>query len=293
MRIAAVLAVLCVIAILAEVECRSRRPDRRPQNVTTTPATRSASCPAIECPDQHGICPYGPNQDENLCPLCGCRPSRHCAVRPMCRMACPNGFENGPDGCPICRCYTPSLTPVLLDASSGAAASNRTTSRHRGHHQRNQQQQPSVTQHARFKTANGTDGTPTVGQLPALMSSGGNQTLPERTCPPMCLMYCEHGLKQDSNGCPICECNSAAVRRRSPECTRPMCAMFCENGFRTDSRGCTICQCFEPGTSAGVVASPQQCPRLRCHTSRRCASGFEVDQDSGCRSCICRQSAGA
>jgi len=70
---------------------------------------------------------------------------------------------------------------------------------------------------------------------------------------PMCAMYCEHGFKKDSTGCPICECLDAADssligrpdgHEVAPSCARrPMCRMSCPFGFKRDADGCEICSC--------------------------------------------------
>ena len=70
--------------------------------------------------------------------------------------------------------------------------------------------------------------------------------VPSLDCPPMvCMMHCEHGMKENSEGCPICECNPGPnegngdddispghdMQDGSVEVCPPMrCLIYCEHG---------------------------------------------------------------
>lgn len=127
---------------------------------------------------------------------------------------------------------------------------------------------------------------------------------------PECLIYCEHGERADSRGCPTCDCLPAPVVASSsdkvetvkpkPDCSRrPMCAMFCTNGFMTGSDGCPVCQCNPSGGGTGSTGGligrpdghelkpnqPDSCknkPICRMF----CQLGFQTGDD-GCDVCAC------
>lgn len=262
-------------------------------------------CPAIECPDERGVCPFGPLEDENGCRLCECKASPRCSGdRAMCMMFCELGFKNGPDGCPTCECFDPA-TATQLPASVATTSTRRENRNHVAHRQNRNH---TTSRHAqRHQGAN--RGDPAAAQLPAAFSVEAADAEPSAVaCPPICMMFCATGMKTDANGCAICECNdgnngtrSGSSRRgggrrssrRGTQCFAPTCAMYCPNGNRRDENGCTLCECHQPGDAPlQLPTSPSlQCPELRCHRTKKCSFGFAVDSSSGCPSCACRTNA--
>jgi hypothetical protein len=269
-------------------------------------ACNPLDCPALECPDDRGVCPHGWREDENGCRLCECKTAPRCTgERPMCSMSCPLGFRNGPDGCPTCQCFDPA-SPAQLPATDAVGVEHRS---HRDHRVHRDHHQPSDRAADRREHRRQGDTGAAAAQLPAVLSVTGTESTPV-ACPPICMMECPNGMKEDANGCAICECNDEGEsstpapgrrggsrrgggrpwRRRGYLCTHPRCAMFCPNGNRRDQDGCTLCECHQPGDAAlQMTVSPSlQCPALRCHRSKKCANGFATDSSSGCPSCVCQ-----
>jgi hypothetical protein len=240
------------------------------------------------------------------------------AERPMCMMSCPLGFRNGPDGCPTCQCFDPAAPSQLpAPAAAGVAVSTRDVHRdhrdHRDHHHSSNR----TAAHPEHHHHGATGASPGAAQLPAaatlsVTSTGADSAAVD--CPPICMMFCQNGMKEDANGCAICACNDEESsspapaagrrggsrhgvdrpwRRRGHQCHRPVCAMYCPTGNRRDSNGCTLCECHQPGDAPlQITTSPSlQCPELRCHRFKKCAHGFVNDATSGCPSCVCRSSA--
>lgn len=271
-------------------------------------ACKPLDCPAIECPDERGVCPYGPRQDENGCQLCECRAAPRCtADRVMCSMFCPQGFQNGPDGCPTCQCFDPASASQLPAPNAAGVATRDVHRNHRDH----------AAGHREHRHQGATGGrSSTAAPLAAVMSVATTDS-PAGECPPICRIYCPNGMKEDSNGCAICECNNGeessdssdsstpapggrrggyrrganrAWRRRGHQCFKPVCAVYCPNGNRRDQNGCTLCECHQPGDAPlQVTVNPSlQCQELRCHRFKKCARGFVTDASSGCPSCVCQ-----
>jgi hypothetical protein len=286
MKILLVCLVICVLQTSFCLAISGRRGGRGRSRTTPAP---SVECPAIECPDNGGVCPYGYKRDEHGCQLCECKASWRCQPnepQPTCRKYCEFGFVVGADGCPTCDCFDPA-TPSQLPAPS--STNQQQSSRHHHHHHHHDHGNASAT---------------AIAALSPSVTAAGNSSA--TVCGPICLMFCENGMKTDANGCPICECNDQPPAvgvehrggrgrgrpgRRNMQCFRPMCAMYCPDGYRRDQTGCTLCECRQEGDAPfRNTDNAVQCPVMQCHRSRRCAHGFASDPSTGCPSCVCRSS---
>lgn len=152
--------------------------------------------------------------------------------RPMCKMLCQYGFQEGEDGCPICSCRAHPC--ALVDCADGLIC-------------RLDECRGVECQRASYQCVPA-EGPP-MPHIDRPMCAE-----------PMCASECAHGLAHDAMGCLTCEC----LTEPAPEsCPGIMCMMFCEHGFQTNQHGCDICHCVE-------APRGNPCETVRCGFGLEC-----------------------
>jgi hypothetical protein len=205
-------------------------------------------------------CEFGLATDDKGCPTCGCK----ICSKPLCLIACPNGYYSGPDGCPTCNCLPDctnicpyghdfsTSTSATADAAAGVAFAGTSC----------RCQCPQVLCFAACPNGYVYDkyGCQTCECVPKYDK-----------CPEvMCALYCEKGYVLDANGCPTCKCIDVTI------CPAVACLfdITCLYGTQIDERGCPTCKC-EP------------CPAVKC--ARYCEYGYRNDPKTGCPTCECNE----
>ena len=207
------------------------------------------SAPEKSGPEEHAESEYhdddGGDSDPEE-PLVRCK-------RLMCGISCEFGMMKDSNGCPICKCVSVAMAGQPEEQVRQPEAPTDPCD-----------DRPICMMYCEFGFKNDSTGCPICECVG--MDEGPEEREDEVRRPeapprvpvddqdcrdrPMCRMYCEFGFKNDSRGCPICECVTVGMGERPEEpmvpCDeRPMCMMYCHFGFMKGDDGCDICGCLD------------------------------------------------